>query len=162
MKISELRALLDHTAAEDMKRLVVELYRALPKKTRGSELVQLLVEKLRTPEALELAVERTEQLLRASRSQPDKRIPSVRGIQEVGIVRLSRVRQVVRYDKAIDFFNTHYARGNPEETLFVLLTWLNVLHRKDLWRREYEKAIQAGVKPREGLSTAYHHLCSHG
>jgi hypothetical protein len=35
MKISELRALLDHTAAEDMKRLMVELYRALPKKTRG-------------------------------------------------------------------------------------------------------------------------------
>jgi hypothetical protein len=52
MNISELRALLDHTAAEDMKRLVVELYRALPKKTRGSELVQLLVEKLRTHGAI--------------------------------------------------------------------------------------------------------------
>ena len=72
MKISELRALLDHTAAEDMKRLVVELYRALPKKTRGSELVQLLVEKLRTPEALELAVERTEQLLRDPRPAPNR------------------------------------------------------------------------------------------
>ena len=34
MKISELRALLERTASEDMKRFVVELYRALPKKTR--------------------------------------------------------------------------------------------------------------------------------
>ena len=34
MKIAELRALLDQTAPEEMKRLVVELYRALPKKTR--------------------------------------------------------------------------------------------------------------------------------
>jgi hypothetical protein len=33
MKISELRVLLDHTAADDIKRFVVELYRALPKKT---------------------------------------------------------------------------------------------------------------------------------
>jgi hypothetical protein len=62
------------------------------------------------------------------------------------------------YDKAIDFFNAHYAQGDPGQTLFVLLTWLNVLHRKDLWKREYEKAIQAGVKPGESLSTAYHHI----
>jgi hypothetical protein len=34
MKISELRALLDRTSLEDMKRILVEVYRALPKKTR--------------------------------------------------------------------------------------------------------------------------------
>ena len=34
MKISELRALLDRTSSEDMKRILVEVYRALPKKTR--------------------------------------------------------------------------------------------------------------------------------
>jgi hypothetical protein len=34
MKISELRALLDRTSLEDMKRILVEVYRALRKKTR--------------------------------------------------------------------------------------------------------------------------------
>ena len=34
MKISELRELLDRTSLEDMKRILVEVYRALPKKTR--------------------------------------------------------------------------------------------------------------------------------
>jgi len=34
MKISELRALLDRISSEDMKAILVEVYRALPKKTR--------------------------------------------------------------------------------------------------------------------------------
>ena len=34
MKISELRALLDRTSSENIKRMLVEVYRALPKKTR--------------------------------------------------------------------------------------------------------------------------------
>jgi len=34
MKISELRELLDQTSAEDIKRILIEVYRVLPKKTR--------------------------------------------------------------------------------------------------------------------------------
>jgi hypothetical protein len=34
MKISELRVLLGQTSSEDIKRILVEVYRALPKKTR--------------------------------------------------------------------------------------------------------------------------------
>ena len=34
MKISELRELLDQTSTEDLKRILVEVYRVLPKKTR--------------------------------------------------------------------------------------------------------------------------------
>ena len=34
MKISELRALLDRISSEDLKAILVEVYRALPKQTR--------------------------------------------------------------------------------------------------------------------------------
>ena len=119
--------------------------------------MQLLVEKLRTPEALELAVERAEQLLRAPRPAPNRtnEYHLSEGFDRLALFGFLAYVKLSDYDQAINFFNAHYARGRPEEVLFVLLTWLNVLHRGDLWRREYEKAIQAGVKPREGLSIAY-------
>ena len=55
------------------------------------------------------------------------------------------------YEKAIDFFKIHYSRRDTEVSLFVLLQWLRSLEREDLWRREYEKSLKAGIKPRDSL-----------
>jgi hypothetical protein len=66
------------------------------------------------------------------------------------------------YDRAIDFFKARYARSNPEITLFVLLEWLRSLQCEELWQREYERAVQAGIKPRDSLSGTYRHLKSNG
>jgi len=66
------------------------------------------------------------------------------------------------YDRAIDFFKIYYLDRNSEISLFVLLQWLRSLQREDLWRREYERAVQTGIEPRESLSNAYRHLKSRG
>jgi len=55
------------------------------------------------------------------------------------------------YDRAIDFFKARYARSSPEITLFVLLQWLRSRQREDLWQREYERAVQTGIEPRDSL-----------
>ncbi len=136
--------------------------------TLGSELVEVLVGKLRTPEALKLAVERAAQLFREPQPASDRtnEYQLSDGFNRLALFGFLAYVMLSDYDKAIDFFNAHYAHGdpwgNPEDTMFVLLTWLHVLHREDLWRREYEKATQAGVKPPDSLSIAYHHLKSQG
>jgi hypothetical protein len=43
MKISELRALIDDTSPDDLKQIIVEIYRALPKKTRENLAIDQLV-----------------------------------------------------------------------------------------------------------------------
>ena len=43
MKISELRKLLDQTSTEDMKRILVEVYRSLPKRTRENPAIDELL-----------------------------------------------------------------------------------------------------------------------
>jgi hypothetical protein len=132
--------------------------------TLGSNLAQVLVDRLRTPESLELAIERAAQL--HSRPDPEPglkreyfRSDGLNRLAEFGFLAYVKLSD---YDKAIDFFKIYYAEGNSEISLFVLLQWLRSLHREDLWQREYEKAAQAGIKPRDSLLGAYRHLKSHG
>jgi hypothetical protein len=250
MKISELRTLLDHTSSEDMKQIIVEIYRGLPKKTRenlaavsepgniekasqllerlyqmlcyacdfvifsaydpfeavgiaqtkfldavlglkaehlelgefidhglrlirdsrlnrytlGSKLVQVLVDRLRTPESLEIAIERAAQLHSKPDPVPDpkREYSSADGRKRLAEFGFLAYFKLSDYDKAINFFKLHYGRSEPEITLYVLLRWLRSLHREDLWQREYERAVQSGIKPRESLTGAYEHLKSHG
>jgi hypothetical protein len=132
--------------------------------TIGSNLAQVLVDRLRTPESLELAIERAAQL----HSKPDPapgpkreycRSDGLNRLAEFGFLAYVKLSD---YEKAIDFFKIHYADRDTEVSLFVLLQWLRSLKREDLWQREYERSVKAGIKPRDSLSGAYRHLKSHG
>ena len=132
--------------------------------TLGSNLLQVLVDRLRTPESLELAIERAAQLHSGAHPAPDQEEeyhPSDRlnRLAEFGFLAYVKLSD---YDRAIDFFKIHYVDRNSEMSLFILLQWLRSLQREDLWRREYERAVQTGIEPRESLSNAYRHLKSGG
>src|SRR5262249_52592088 len=132
--------------------------------TIGSNLAQVLVDRLRTPESLELAIERAVQL----HSKPDP-VPGPKSeyCRSGGLNRLAQFGflayvKLSDYEKAIDFFKIYYLARDTEVSLFVLLQWLRSLERIDLWQREYERSVKAGIKPRDSLSGAYRHLKSHG
>ena len=60
------------------------------------------------------------------------------------------------YDEGIKYFWENYIERNSEITLYCLLAhFLSGDDLKDLWIREYEKAIQRGIKPREILQDEY-------
>jgi hypothetical protein len=132
--------------------------------TLGSDLAKVLIDRLRRPESLELAIERAAQL----RSEPDPAPDPKReyyfsdGLNRLAEFGFLAYVKLSDYDKAVDFFKTHYVDRGTEVSLFVLLRWLDSLEREDLWRREYETAVKAGIKPRDSLSDAYCHLKSHG
>ena len=132
--------------------------------TLGSNLVQVLVDRLRTPESLEMAIERAAQLISDPDPVPDQKreyssADRTNRLVEFGFLAYIKLSD---YDNAIGFFNRHYTRGAPEITLYVLLEWLRSLHRDDLWQREYERAVQEGIKPRDSLARAYDYLKIHG
>ena len=130
----------------------------------GSNLVQVLVDRLRTPESLEMAIQRAAQWISNPDPAPDpkRKYSSEDATERMAQFGFLAYIKLSDYDKAIDFFKRHYKRSKPEMTLYVLLEWLRSLHREELWQREYERAIQAGIKPRDSLARAYDHLKAHG
>jgi hypothetical protein len=44
-------------------------------------------------------------------------------------------------------------RTSPEDMkrILVEVQWLRSLQREDLWQREYERAVQTGIEPRDSL-----------
>jgi hypothetical protein len=94
MKISELRALIDDTSPDDLKQIILEIYRALPKKTRENLAIDQLV---KNPTAAHA---------------------------------------------------TAKAKAGA--------------HSVDIDALEWERAVQAGIKPRDSLAGAYNYLKIHG
>ena len=132
--------------------------------TLGSNLVQVLIDRLRTPESLELAIERAAHLHSETNSGPERKQNYERAdrrnrLAEFGFLAYVKLSD---YDRAIDFFLARYIASDKEISLFVLLERLRALQREDLWQREYERAIQTGIRPRDRLADAYRHLKSHG
>src|SRR6266550_5566506 len=132
-------------------RLVVDS--RLNRYTLGSDLAQVLVDRLRTPESLELAIEGAAKLHSGPHPAPDRKQDYHRSdrldrLAEFGFLAYVKLAD---YDRAIDFFKVRYAQSNPEITLFVLLRWLRSLQREDLWQREYERAVQTRIEPRASL-----------
>ena len=132
--------------------------------TLGSDLAQVLIGRLRRTESLELAIERVAQLLNEPEPAPGPKEEYHRSddrntLAEFGLLAYVKLSD---YDTAIDFFKTQYVDRDTEVSLFVLLQWLRSLEREDLWQREYERAVKAGIQPRDSLSEAHRHLKSQG
>ncbi|MBV9489155.1 MAG: hypothetical protein JO069_05450 [Verrucomicrobia bacterium] len=66
------------------------------------------------------------------------------------------------YDRAIDFLTAHHAGGSSDTVLYILSDYLSALGKADVWLREYERAVQVGITPRNTLSEVYHRVKTGG
>jgi hypothetical protein len=75
------------------------------------------------------------------------------------------------YEEAIDYYHKNYhcygrrekssqRYGGNEISLYILLGWLKMHGLTELWRTEYEKALKQGIDPRESLQDTYGKLRS--
>ena len=63
------------------------------------------------------------------------------------------------YDDGIAYFWENYKERDKEVTLYCLLTvFLRDTEFNSLWLREYEKAVESGIRPRDTLREAYKKL----
>ena len=63
--------------------------------------------------------------------------------------------ELYEYDDGIEYFRRNYKARNKEIVLYCLLDFIDTYELNDLWLREYEKAVDKGIKPRDSLQNKY-------
>ncbi len=65
-------------------------------------------------------------------------------------------------EEAISFFKKNYIERDKEVLLYVLLELMYLYKLDNLWRREYELAVNKGIKPRKMLEKMYNYVLENG
>lgn len=138
----------------------------LDRETSHSTLQEVLLDHLKTPALREMALEECTARLRAHGNEPPGRSSGREAggtfwrsdyewrrrnqyLAEMGF----RCHLALRGpEEAVEYFQ-RFSRwtDNPEVRLYVLLELLAEAGQRKLWAREYDRAVAAGVKPREEL-----------
>lgn len=145
--------------------LTLALEHELDRDTLRSNLTVVLLRHLKTPALRELALEECTARLTALGPTPSRRTgrggvgtswrsdyewrDRNRGLSEMGF----RCHLALgEPEEAIEYFRRHWRwSDNAEVHLFCLLDLLDEAGLEDLWIREYDRAVTAGVKPRDQL-----------
>jgi hypothetical protein len=137
----------------------------LDRETLHSDLMLALLAHLRTPALREIAIDECERRLddvarqeqpeaedRAGRGYPRERYRSRRLRNNLAEMGFRCHLALADPEAAIAFFQRHWTRRDgPEVRLYVLLHLLAEHDLPQLWAREYDRAVAAGVRPREAL-----------
>jgi hypothetical protein len=152
--------------AEFVRRgLTLAVEAELDRETSHSTLLEVLLDHLKTPALREMAIEECTARLRALGDKPPGRGGRGAGgthwrsdyewrkrnqhLAEMGFrchLALGEPEAAVEYFQRFSRWT-----DNPEVRLYVLLELLAEAGHRKLWAREYDRAVAAGVKPREEL-----------
>lgn len=140
--------------------LQLVLDNSLNRYTLYADLIEVIISFLKSTDMIEMAIKQTNSLLQkekktsnsiAGYSKYDKE-QNINTLAEFGFFCYVKLFEM---DKAIDFYKINCVRSNEEVALYVLLKLLFSINEKDCFMREYENAIQIGVKPRKELAQMY-------
>ncbi len=132
--------------------------------TTAGSLAHVLLEFLDTPSLKEEALEQCERFRRDNpvRSRERKRWEDTALRYRIEkrnnrLVELAFMLKVAlsEPETAVDYFKAHYLESSKETRLYVLLATLFRYGLRDLWVKEYEAGVRAGVKPRKALEDTY-------
>jgi hypothetical protein len=135
----------------------------------SEDLMQVLMEFLKTPDLKELAISGCNELIETVKKEPppkktdfrsnDKKKEKLKNLAEMGFLCYA---QLYEYEKAIQYFKQYYAENIGETALYVLLRLLFNLRQKDYFLQEYEKALKNGIAPWESLEKTYRYIKENG
>ena len=141
--------------------LLLLINNSLDRETLHQDLMQVVMEFLKTPDLREMAVTACNQLIESKKREPRAKKDSMSDYErERYLNNLARMgflvyAQLREYDKAITYFKQNYQEKDSEISLYVLLELLFSLDQKDYLMREYETALNNGIAPRKELSKTY-------
>ena len=135
------------------------------RETLTSTLIIKLIEVLKTPDLKYRAIEQCKVIMEETLRQ--KQVRKVFSQSEYyydekvehtseTVFRLHAA--LCEFEEAADYYRKHVHRRDAEISLYLLLYLLGEYGRMDLWIREYESAINRGIKPRESLKSKYAEL----
>lgn len=156
---------------EESIRFAIELmiHNDLDHETVYTNLMMQIMEHLDTDDLKKIAIEQCKVLRQELDKKKQVDLKKVRDLSRYQYRWEEKVNNLVElvyrcqidlleYDVAIAYFNENYQHRSKEVMLYVLLRLLLTKELKDHWVREYERAVDDGVKPREVLSKTYHYL----
>lgn len=134
----------------------------LDRETVHSNLIEVLVMNLKSPDSKVIAIEQCKLLkkeLEKSKPAPSKKSWSLESSDYKRVDKINNLVEMVfrlytelcEYEEAITYFNGNNIKRDAEVSLYVLLRLLLEYNLKEIWLREYDEALKKGVKPREAL-----------
>lgn len=147
--------------------LEVTINSQVDRETLHSDLLIVMASNLRTTDAKETAIEQCvamraelyeqEKTKKKSRNYSDSSERYERERKNNDIVELVfRIYcSLCEYEEAIKYFHKNHKESSKEVFVFRLLRLLYTYDLKDYSKREYERAVAAGVEPRGGLQKIY-------
>jgi len=137
--------------------------------TLYSSLICVLIMNLKSSDAKEIAVKECKQLIKELKESKKASSKKSWQVESSDYHRKEKINNLIEmvlridielceFDEAIQFLNKNYIERDPEITLYVLLELLWEYELKELWVREYDKALKNGVKPRKKLINIYEYI----
>ena len=133
MKVAELKKTIDGYRTEQLRRLLVEMYKAMPKRLKEDHL-EAIVAFLDTRDLKEIAIATCDEMWSrastdngsarsASKSWDGRSIEYERHEFLQNLARLGFLCHMAlcEYDEAVDYFHKHFVKKEPEIALYVLL-----------------------------------------
>jgi hypothetical protein len=138
-----------------------------------SELSGVLIKNLKSADARELAIEQCKELKKAvlqSALLNKKQKWARQSLDYETELKINHLVKIVfrlqvalcENDEAVAYFSKNYQDDNPESKLSELLRLLFEYDLFKHWASEYERAVNAGIRPNEELQKMYKHLQDNG
>ena len=137
--------------------------------TLREDLIEVILEFAKTPDLREMTIADCSELIEIIKRESSDQKEGLSGYDrhESSHERREKLNTITKmaflcyarlyeYPKGISYFTANYCGPNEETALYVLLRMLSRLNQKDHFLREYEKAIESGMNPRETLRKAYY------
>ncbi len=131
--------------------------------TLYSDLLHVILSYLKSTDMIEIAIDQTNQLLQKEKekqiskssngySNKYNKRKNINNLSEFGFLCYIKFFEV---QKAVDFYKQHCVESEREIALYILLRLLFSVGEREYFLKEYENAIELGVKPREELRKMY-------
>ncbi len=145
------------------------IYSRVDMSTVRSSLTDVLIENLKTPDSKLIAIEQSMALKvelnkliqnksNKSRSSSSFDYEKKEKTNELVEMAVKLNLSLCEYEEAINCFSKNYIERNLEVSLFMLLSLLHEFNLKEYWLREYERAMQNEINPREALKKTYKYI----
>ncbi len=141
----------------------------LDRETLYSDLMLEIIKHLKTTDSKEMAIRECRLQIKKIKSE---KLPEKRAYYEHDLLRYRKQRKInnlveisyrccmvmCEFEEAIQYFKDDYIENDREIKLYVLLRLMFEYDLKECWHKEYEKALEEGINPRQGLQNMYKYL----
>lgn len=134
----------------------------LDRNTLYTELMDVIFNYIKTTDLLEMALEENNKLIQLEiNNSLDKTnnykstyrvVENINNLTKFGFLCYIRLSEV---DEAVNYFYKNYRYDDKEVKWYMLLTMLCKLGYNEIYIREYERAVNSKIKPRESLQKIY-------